>query len=46
MKALGTGWSNGVGWQNFEVRLDPRGRPHLHVTGRLHQRTIERKRRQ
>jgi holo-[acyl-carrier protein] synthase len=34
MKALGTGWSNGVGWQNFEVRLDPRGRPHLHVTGR------------
>jgi len=34
MKALGTGWSNGVSWQNFEVRLDPRGRPHLYVTGR------------
>ncbi len=34
MKALGTGWSNGVGWQNFEVRLDPRGRPHLLMSGR------------
>ena len=34
MKALGTGWSNGVSWQNFEVRHDPRGRPHLYITGR------------
>ena len=34
MKALGTGWSGGVGWRNFEVTLDPRGRPLLHVTGR------------
>ncbi len=34
MKAIGTGWSNGVGWKNFEVRLDPRGRPHLLITGR------------
>jgi holo-[acyl-carrier protein] synthase len=34
MKALGTGWSNGVGWRDFEVRLDPRGRPHLTITGR------------
>jgi len=34
MKALGTGWSNGVGWKDFEVRLDPRGRPHLYITGR------------
>ena len=34
MKAIGTGWSNGVGWKDFEVRLDPRGRPHLVVTGR------------
>jgi len=34
MKALGTGWSNGVGWKDFEVRLDPRGRPLLSITGR------------
>jgi holo-[acyl-carrier protein] synthase len=34
MKALGTGWSNGVGWRDFEVRLDPRGRPLLTITGR------------
>jgi holo-[acyl-carrier protein] synthase len=34
MKALGTGWSNGVGWKDFEVRLDPRGRPLLTITGR------------
>jgi holo-[acyl-carrier protein] synthase len=34
MKAIGTGWSNGVGWKDFEVRLDPRGRPHLFITGR------------
>ena len=34
MKALGTGWSNGVGWKDFEVRHDPHGRPHLYVTGR------------
>jgi holo-[acyl-carrier protein] synthase len=34
MKAIGTGWSNGVGWRDFEVRLDPRGRPMLVVTGK------------
>ncbi|MEO6463365.1 MAG: holo-ACP synthase, partial [Candidatus Eisenbacteria bacterium] len=34
MKALGTGWSNGVAWKDFEVRLDPRGRPLLTITGR------------
>jgi holo-[acyl-carrier protein] synthase len=34
MKALGTGWSNGVAWKDFEVRLDPRGRPLLSITGR------------
>ena len=34
MKALGTGWSNGVGWKDFEVRLDPRGRPNLLLSGR------------
>jgi holo-[acyl-carrier protein] synthase len=34
MKAIGTGWSNGVSWQDFEVQLDPRGRPHLLIKGR------------
>ena len=34
MKALGTGWSNGVGWKDFEIKLDPRGRPHLLLSGR------------
>jgi holo-[acyl-carrier protein] synthase len=34
MKALGTGWSNGVGWKNFEVRIDAAGRPLLLLTGR------------
>ncbi len=34
MKALGTGWSNGVGWKDFEVRHDPHGRPQLYITGR------------
>ena len=34
MKAIGTGWSNGVGWKDFEIRLDPRGRPNLFLTGK------------
>ena len=34
MKAIGTGWSNGVSWKDFEVRLDPRGRPHLLIRGK------------
>ena len=34
MKALGTGWSNGVGWKDFEVRIDAAGRPLLLLTGR------------
>jgi len=34
MKAIGTGWSNGVGWKDFEVKLDPRGRPQLMLSGK------------
>ena len=34
MKAIGTGWSNGVGWKDFEVKLDPRGRPNLLLSGK------------
>lgn len=34
MKALGTGWANGVGWTNFEIANGPEGKPSLHVHGR------------
>jgi holo-[acyl-carrier protein] synthase len=33
MKAIGTGWSHGVGWQDFEVGNEPSGRPTLRLTG-------------
>lgn len=33
-KALGTGISRGVGWQEFEVRRLPGQRPELHLSGR------------
>ena len=33
LKALGTGWSQGVGWKEVGVRSDPAGRPTLAVSG-------------
>jgi holo-[acyl-carrier protein] synthase len=33
MKALGTGWSHGVRWQDFEVTNLPSGRPTLALHG-------------
>jgi holo-[acyl-carrier protein] synthase len=33
-KALGTGISHGVSWQEFEVRRAPSGKPSLHLSGR------------
>ena len=33
MKALGTGWRSGVGWQDFEVANLPSGRPTLRLHG-------------
>lgn len=33
-KALGTGISCGVSWQEFEVKREPGQRPTLHLTGR------------
>lgn len=33
MKALGTGWRSGIAWTDFEVVLEPSGRPTLRVTG-------------
>jgi holo-[acyl-carrier protein] synthase len=38
MKALGTGWSEGVGWTDVEVVSEPSGAPVLH----LHKRALER----
>jgi holo-[acyl-carrier protein] synthase len=38
MKALGTGWSGGLGWQDLEVSNLPSGRPTL----RFHRRAAER----
>ncbi|MFG0328381.1 MAG: holo-ACP synthase [Phycisphaerales bacterium] len=33
LKALGTGWRSGIAWTDFEVTLDPMGRPSLRVGG-------------
>ncbi|HEY9284455.1 MAG TPA: holo-ACP synthase [Pyrinomonadaceae bacterium] len=33
LKALGTGWSGGVGWRDVEVVNDPSGRPELVLSG-------------
>jgi holo-[acyl-carrier protein] synthase len=34
MKALGTGWRGGIGWQDFEVSNLPSGRPTLVLHGK------------
>lgn len=34
MKAIGTGWKNGVTWQDFEVTNLPSGRPTLRLSGK------------
>jgi holo-[acyl-carrier protein] synthase len=34
MKALGTGWSNGVRWRDIEVVRAPSGKPTLKLSGR------------
>jgi holo-[acyl-carrier protein] synthase len=33
MKAIGTGWSRGVRWKDFEVINEPSGRPTLLLSG-------------
>lgn len=33
LKALGTGWRDGIAWTDIEVTLAPSGRPGLLVTG-------------
>ncbi|HIA38397.1 MAG TPA: holo-[acyl-carrier-protein] synthase [Planctomycetes bacterium] len=41
MKVLGTGWSGGVAFTDFEVINDSDGRPHLEVTGVAAERSRE-----
>jgi holo-[acyl-carrier protein] synthase len=37
MKALGTGWRNGVVWHDFEVSNNSNGRPDLRISGKAHE---------
>ena len=34
LKALGTGWSKGIGWTDIEVAKEASGKPTLQITGR------------
>lgn len=34
LKAIGTGWSEGIGWTDVETRRGLRGKPELVVTGK------------
>lgn len=34
MKALGTGWGEGISWKEIEVTNDEAGKPDLNITGR------------
>ncbi len=34
LKALGTGWSQGIGWTDIEVLKENSGKPVLNITGR------------
>jgi holo-[acyl-carrier protein] synthase len=35
LKAIGTGWADGIQWRDIQVVSDVRGRPSASVTGRL-----------
>jgi holo-[acyl-carrier protein] synthase len=34
MKALGTGWAEGISWQEIEIFNNPAGAPTIHFSGR------------
>ena len=34
LKALGTGWREGISWRDVEVRLEPSGQPRVALSGR------------
>lgn len=37
LKALGTGWSEGIRWRDVEISSEPSGKPLLHFHGRAHE---------
>ena len=41
MKALGTGWNDGVRWRDIEVTREPTGRPGLQFHGRAAERAAQ-----
>ena len=41
LKALGTGWQEGIGWQDVEVLDGDLGKPELHLHGRAAERARE-----
>ena len=43
MKALGTGWTNGVAWNDIEVVRDHGGQPRLSLSGKCAELANERK---
>jgi holo-[acyl-carrier protein] synthase len=42
MKALGTGWDQGVDWHDFEIVNEPSGRPTMRVRGKAEELLRER----
>lgn len=36
LKALGTGWAEGIRWTDIQVLNDARGRPHATTSGHVH----------
>src|SRR3954464_12740381 len=43
LKALGTGWTRGVGWTEIEIRPGGDGQPRVHVCGAAKEAAILRK---
>jgi holo-[acyl-carrier protein] synthase len=41
MKALGTGWAEGISWQEIEIFNNPAGAPAIHFSGRALERFNE-----
>ena len=37
LKAIGTGWSEGIAWTDVETRRALRGKPELVLTGKVHE---------
>ena len=37
LKVLGTGWTNGIAWDEIEILNEPSGRPTVHLHGKCRQ---------